>query len=149
VSRNVLEQLTRNYLWMKTLQSNSSNRSDDTTKQSTLVQTMKTTANQLQTAANTLADSAGPGGAGSGGYRGGATRLAGRAMSGGGGGGGPGGAVAAGGAAAKSSSASTPRISQRTQALNAAVSKVVALATDELYESTLTHAKQQVFRESN
>jgi COP9 signalosome complex subunit 5 len=153
VSRNVLEQLTRNYLWMKTLQSNSSNRSDDTTKQSTLVQTMKTTANQLQTAANTLVDSAGPGGAGTGGYRGGATRLAGRAISGGpggaAGGGGPGGAAAAGGAAAKSSSASTPRISQRTQALNVAVSKVVALATDELYESTLTHAKQQVFRETN
>ena len=161
VSRNVLEQLTRNYLWMKTLQSSSSTKSDDSSKQKSLTQSMTTAATQLQTAVNTSGGGGGdlPSSSGGGGRSGAAELMFGiRGSSGGGGGSsvtaGGGGSrgdtqmgVASTAGTARSSLPSTlaPRVSQRTRNLNAAVSKVVSMATDELYESTLTHAKKQVF----
>ena len=154
VSRNVLEQLTKNYLWMKTLQSSSSTRSDDTPKQKSLTQSMTTAATQLQTAANTAGSGGGGSSSAGGGQGSGAEFMFGGTRGGSGSGGGSGsrsgdtpmGGVSAAIAKASSTpSALAPRVSQRTRNLNTAVSKVVSMATDELYESTLTHAKHKVF----
>ena len=156
-SRMVLEQLTQNYLWMRTLQT--------TRDDKTMIQSLQAATTQLEMAAHSSGDGAGSSGGGGGG--GGTTGiLMGRsgARGGGGGGGGmgePGGPSVIGSAAivashmvgtATSSSASsgtvstaTPRLLQRTNDYNAAVEKVTQLATKELSETTLERTKQHIF----